>query len=76
MRAIDADIARDVVYVFVCLSVCVCLARPGALQKRLNRSRCRCGARLARPQRTMCQMEAHMANTIERFVLGDDPVVL
>ena len=41
------------------------------VQKRLNRSRCRSGVRLARAQGTMLHGR-HLANTIEECVLGGD----
>jgi len=46
MQPIATDVARSVVYVSVCLCVShsVCWAHGWAMQKRLNRSRCRLGA--------------------------------
>jgi len=57
----------------VCLSVC--LSRSRALQKRLNRSRCRLGMDLGGPMKALLYWGAHwghLANTIETSICSDD----
>jgi len=46
MQPIVTDVCRTYIGMCVCMSVCLCVGHTCAVQKRLNRSRCRLGVDL------------------------------
>jgi len=79
MHCIDAayttDVTRSMVSLYVCLSVCLSVGHiyGWALQKRLNRSRCRLGCWLARMDITNHVLDGDRDPSTERFNFGGCP---